>query len=141
MQFIDKSPIGKCLALAFVAFLLGGVQVSAAEAVGDEPLFIASGDFTTPAAPDAHVLTFFAEFAPGAHIPKHSHGAASQVLFVSGDAELTKEDGTVLSVHAGDVVNEDKDEIHSGVVTSSEPLRLIWTIVLPDGVELETAHE
>lgn len=109
------------------------------EAAGTEPMMLATGDFASPDAPGVRVMTFLAEFAAGATIPPHHHGGVSQVLLLEGDLEITDADGTKMTYRAGDKFDEAEGAVHSGLVTSSVPARLIWTIVLPDGAELETA--
>lgn len=122
------------LALSSAGTFLAAAPVGAA----DEPKMLATGDFTSPDAPGVHVMTFLAEFDVGATIPAHSHGGTSQVLMLEGSLEVTQADGTRTTFKAGDKFDEAKDAVHSAVVVGDAPARLIWTIVLPDGAELET---
>ena len=106
----------------------------------NEPKMLAAGDLVAPDAPGVHVLTFLIEFAPGAKVPTHSHGGAGQVLMISGSLDLTRADGTTTTYNAGDTIDEPKDDVHSGVISGTGPATMVWTLVLPDGAEMETLH-
>ncbi|SPH18431.1 hypothetical protein DEA8626_01969 [Defluviimonas aquaemixtae] len=132
-----STKVGRLISIAGFA-VFAGFPCVGQEAAGSEPKMLATGDFVSPDAPGVHVMTFLAEFEAGASIPLHHHGGASQVLLLEGDVDVTGADGTTVSFHPGDKMDEPAGWVHSGVVTSSEPAKLIWTIVLPDGAELET---
>ena len=100
---------------------------------------LATGEFASPEAPNAKVMTFVVEFAPGAVIPKHSHGGTGQVLVLEGDIALAHLDGTKATYHKGDVFVEEAGDVHEGTIGDA-PAQLVWTIVLPEGAELETAY-
>ena len=102
---------------------------------------IAMTDMVAPEAPGAHVMTFYVELAPGEEVPMHSHGGTGVVVVVEGSLKVRDLDGTEHDFKAGDNFSEPSGAVHSAVITSSEPAKLIWTIVLPDGAELQTDYK
>jgi quercetin dioxygenase-like cupin family protein len=107
-------------------------------AVAEE--IIGSTDFVTPDAPGTHVMTFIVGLAPGEEIKMHSHGGTGMVLVLEGEAVVTELDGTSNTYKAGDTFMENVGNVHGAVVSDAGPARVLWTIVLPDGMELETPY-
>lgn len=97
-------------------------------------------DMVTAAAPDAHVMTFYISAEPGEEFPFHSHGGDGIVYVVKGNAAITYPDGHSVDMKAGDVFEERIGEVHGAKIAGDGPVEFIWTIVLPNGAELEIPH-
>jgi quercetin dioxygenase-like cupin family protein len=120
-------------ALLFVAVSFFPTSIMAEELIG-------ATDFVTPDAPGTHVMTFVVGLAPGEEIKMHSHGGTGIILVLEGEAVLTELDGTAKTLKAGDTFMENAGDVHGAVVSNAGPARVLWTIVLPDGMELETPY-
>lgn len=120
-------------AAAFLATALTAYPVLAEEMVG-------MTDFVSPDAPGTHVMTFVVDLKAGEDVPMHSHGGDGVVMVLQGEAVVTGLDGTTATYKTGDTFAEPAGEVHGARVSDSGPARVIWTIVLPDGKELETPY-
>ena len=97
-------------------------------------------DFVTADAPGTHIMTFIVGLAPGEEIKMHSHDGTGMVLMLEGELMVTELNGAPKTYKAGDTFMENAGNVHGAVVTDAGPARVLWTIVLPDGKELETPY-
>lgn len=102
---------------------------------------LGSTDMVTAIAPGVHVMTFYVSAQPGEEFPMHSHGGDGIVLVTKGGVTLNFPNGESRELAAGDTFEEKAGEVHGAKVTGDGAAEFIWTIVLPDGAELETPYE
>ena len=86
-------------------------------------------------------MTFVIDIAPGAGFPAHSHPGRSQVMIVKGDLTEDRPGGQKKVYHAGDAFMEEPDQVHSVSNKGSEAVRLVWTLLLPDGKQPIIPHK
>lgn len=86
-------------------------------------------------------LTFVIDIAPGAGFPAHSHPGRSQVMIINGDLTEDKPGGQQKVYHVGDAFMEEPDQVHSVSNKGTEPVRVVWTLLLPDGKQPIILHK
>jgi quercetin dioxygenase-like cupin family protein len=129
MQFL--STIGAAMLLA------GGASWNVAQADDLPPgVTIAATDaFTPPAGLGSfQAMTFVIDVAPGAGFPAHSHPGRSEVMVIQGDLTEHKADGASKVYHPGDAFIEEPGAVHSVTNAGSNPVRLVWTLLLPRSI-------
>jgi quercetin dioxygenase-like cupin family protein len=67
-----------------------------------------------PKDPQANVLIYNAEIAPGGYTNRHCHNGATFFVALQGIFEARFEDGSVLTAKAGDVYSEPIGRFHRG---------------------------
>jgi len=130
--------------LAIVAGLcLAGFQATPVLAQDMPPgvTVAAKGAFTPPQGLGAfQAMTFVLDVAPGAAFPLHSHPGRSEVLILQGALTQHPADGPAKVYHAGDSFMEEPGAVHSVSNDGSEPVRLVWTLLLPEGAQPIEIH-
>ena len=101
----------------------------------------AKGAFTPPVGLGAfQAMTYVIDIAPGAAFPLHSHPGRSEVLILQGSLTQHPADGVTKVYHAGDSFMEEPGAVHSVSNDGSEPVRLVWTLLLPEGAQPIEVH-
>ena len=85
-------------------------------------------------------MTFAVDVPPGVVIPLHSHQGRGQVLLLDGEVTIQELGGKETIYHKGDVWIEEVDNVHGGRNSGQTTASLIWTILLPDGAQLEVPY-
>ncbi len=85
-------------------------------------------------------MTFVIDIAPGAGFPLHSHPGRSEVMIIQGELTENKEDNSQKVYHPGDAFMEEPGAVHSVSNTGSDVVRLVWTLLLPDGTQPIILH-
>ena len=120
--------------------LMLGYQGSGAAA--QEPAVVVNGEFAPPAGLQAFkAMTFVVDVAPGVTVPLHSHPGRGQVLLINGEMTIEELNGPKTVYHGGGVWIEEVDNVHGGSNTGKETARLVWTILVPEGAELEVPYK
>ena len=94
-------------------------------------------DLVAPEAPGTHVFTFIIVAQPGEEFAQHSHGGTGMVLMLEGEATITWPNGDSLVIKVGDMFTEMAGDVHGAKVSDAGPAKFLWTLVLPDGAEME----
>ena len=101
-----------------------------------------NGEFAPPAGLKAFkAMTFVVDLAPGVVVPLHSHPGKGQVMLLDGEMTVKELNGPEVVHHKGDVWIEEVNNVHMGRNSGKETARLIWTILLPEGGELEVPYK
>ena len=101
----------------------------------------ANGAFAPPEGLGAfQAMTFVIDVAPGAGFPLHSHPGRSEVMVIEGELTEHKPDGAQKVFHAGDFFMEEPNQVHEVKNTGSDKVRLVWTLLLPNGTEPIILH-
>jgi quercetin dioxygenase-like cupin family protein len=96
----------------------------------------AQGAFAPPEQLGAFkAVTTVIDLAPGAAFPPHSHPGKSEVMILQGELTEHKPSGEQKVYHAGDSFIEEVNVVHDVKNTGKDPVRLVWTLLLPDGTE------
>jgi quercetin dioxygenase-like cupin family protein len=114
---------------AFAQDLPPGVTIAANMAFASPP---GLGAFQT--------MTFVIDVAPGAAFPLHSHPGRSEVMVLQGELTEHKPDGDQKVYRVGEAFIEEAGEVHAVTNTGSDAVRLIWTLLLPEGTEPIIPH-
>jgi len=127
-------------------FLIGMIVVSAASiwqvvaqsapaAAGPDIPFAASFDVTD--APETFAITTLVlDFPPGAAVPLHKHPGRGAGIVLSGTLTSVTPDGHEHVLVAGDSWVEELGHEHFVRNASSEPVRLLFTLLVPVGEEI-----
>ena len=117
-----------------------GLQGSGAAA--QEPAVVINGEFAPPEGLKAFkAMTFVVDLAPGVSVPLHSHPGRSQLLLLDGEVTVQDPGGKETVHRKGDVWMEEVNEVLGGRNSGKETARLVWTILLPEGAELEVPYK
>ncbi len=122
-----------CLSVAVAGLLAVPQATSAEESV------VAMMELTTELVPNAKVMTLVVDVAPGTEFPLHSHGGPGVATLLSGELGVTFPDGSKRHLVPGEVFVEDAGLVH-GAIVGAAPARFVWTLVLPDGAEMEIPY-
>jgi len=95
-------------------------------------------DLVSPDAPGTHIMTFIADLKAGEEFPPHFHGGEGIVFVMQGSLAVIGLDGTMTTYSAGETFAEPAGVVLGAKVSDDGPSRVVWTIVLPDGADLET---
>jgi quercetin dioxygenase-like cupin family protein len=118
-----------------------GLGAAAAETPA-EPTVIMNGEFAPPAGLTAFkAMTFVLDIGPGVSVPYHSHSGKSQILVLEGEMTLRDLKGVETVYRKGDNWIEEPDDVHAGRNAGKETARVVWTILLPEGAELEVPYK
>ena len=125
------------------AIVLAGSQPTAASADEMPPgVSVAAQEAFAP--PDGlgafQAMTFVIDVAPGGAFPLHSHPGRSEVMILQGELTEHKPDGSQNVYHGGDSFMEEPNQVHAVTNTGSDTVRLVWTLLLPDGTEPIILH-
>jgi quercetin dioxygenase-like cupin family protein len=102
----------------------------------------ATGAFAPPEGLGAfQAMTFVIDVAPGASFPLHSHPGRSEVMVLQGELTEHKPAGDTKIYHAGEFFMEEPNAVHAVTNTGSDPVRLVWTLLLPDGTQPIIPHK
>jgi quercetin dioxygenase-like cupin family protein len=94
----------------------------------------ASDAFAPPAALGTfQAMTFVLDIAPGAGFPEHSHPGRSEVMVIEGVLTEHKSSGEEKVYNPGDAFVEEPGAVHSVANVGKNKVRLVWTLLLPDG--------
>jgi quercetin dioxygenase-like cupin family protein len=85
-------------------------------------------------------MTFVIDVAPGAGLPLHSHPGRSQVMVLQGALTEKTTGGGQKDYRMGETFMEEPGEVHAVTNTGSDAVRLIWTLLLPEGTEPIILH-
>lgn len=100
-----------------------------------------SGAFAPPDGLGAfEAMTFVIDMNPRAAFPLHSHPGRSKVMVIEGDLTELKPSGEEKVYHAGDSFIEEPNVVHKVTNAGSVKVRLVWTLLLPDGTEAIVPH-
>lgn len=133
MSAFGKSIVG----LVLTSSVVGMCGVTAAS---PEESVVAALELMTDLAPDTKIVTLVVDVTAGTEFPLHSHGGPGVATLLSGEMDITFPDGSKRHFAPGDVFVETEGMVHGAVVGGSD-VRFVWTIVLPDGAEMETPYE
>ncbi len=128
----NAAPCG-AFALGLLGIAAGALPAAAAETV------VASMELTTDLPPAAKVMTMVVDVPAGTEFPLHSHGGPGVATLLSGELDITFADGSIRHMMPGEVFVEDAGMVH-GAKVGAEPVRFVWTLVLPDDAEMETPY-
>ncbi len=64
---------------------------------------------------------------PGGHTPRHAHNYEHEVLILEGEGTV-EEDGTLHTIHSGDVLFVAPNTTHQFVNTGSQPLKFLCLV-------------
>jgi quercetin dioxygenase-like cupin family protein len=132
-----------CAAAALLSTLSLGFQAGLAAADGLPPgVTIAANDaFAPPAGLGAfQAMTFVIDMTPGSSFPQHSHPGRSIVMMLQGELTENQLGGQQKVYHAGETFIEEPNAVHQVKNTGSDNVRLVWTLLLPDGTEPIMLH-
>jgi quercetin dioxygenase-like cupin family protein len=143
MAHEHKAKLGAPIVALLAATVLAGSQPTTASAQDLPPgVSIAAQDAFAP--PDGlgafQALTFVIDLAPGAAFPLHSHPGRSEVMMLQGELTEHNADGVDTVYHPGDAFMEEPNKVHSVTNTGADTVRLVWTLLLPDGTEPIVLH-
>jgi quercetin dioxygenase-like cupin family protein len=79
--------------------------------------------------------TFVIDIAPGAGLPEHTHPGRSEVMIIQGELTENKPGAQAKVYKAGDAFIEEVGQVHSVTNKGSTPVRLVWTLLLPEGTQ------
>lgn len=97
--------------------------------------------FAPPAGLGAfQAMTFVIDVAPGAGLPLHAHPGRSEVMVLQGELTEKKPAGDQTVYHMGETFMEEPGDVHAVTNTGSDTVRLIWTLLLPEGTEPIILH-
>ena len=85
-------------------------------------------------------MTFVIDVAPGAGLPLHSHPGRSEVMVLQGELTEKRAAGDEKVYHVGETFLEESGAVHAVTNTGSGVVRLIWTLLLPEGTEPIILH-
>jgi quercetin dioxygenase-like cupin family protein len=85
-------------------------------------------------------MTFVIDVDPGAGFPSHSHPGRSEVMVIQGELTEHKPSGESKVYHPGEAFIEEPDAVHSVTNAGKEKVRLVWTLLLPDGTQPIIPH-
>jgi len=134
--------------LSSIFAVLAGVSLAGFQATGafaqDLPpgvTIAANMAFAPPAGLGAfQAMTFVIDVAPGAGLPLHSHPGRSEVMVLQGELTEKKPAGDQKVYRMGETFMEEPGEVHAVTNTGSGAVRLIWTLLLPEGTEPIILH-
>jgi len=143
MSLQHKAKPGVPIVALLAAIVLAGSQPTTASAQDLPPgVSIAAQDAFAP--PDGlgafQAMTFVIDVAPGGAFPLHSHPGRSEVMMLQGELTEHRPDGSETVYHPGDAFMEETNQVHSVTNTGSDTVRLVWTLLLPDGTEPIVLH-
>jgi quercetin dioxygenase-like cupin family protein len=98
-------------------------------AQGKYPISVKAGEYD--------LLTVVLDFAPGAGIPKHTHGGEVLVTVLSGEITL-REMSMTKKYKAGQGWTEKPGAVHAAANEGKTNARVLVTALLPKGAELTT---
>jgi quercetin dioxygenase-like cupin family protein len=139
-----ESAIGRTALLPILGFLAGTLSLGLQQgrAAAEEPASVVQGEFVpSDALKSVKAMTFVLDFAPGLSVPLHSHPIRSQVLVIDGEVTFQDLSGKDMVVRKGEVLTMEADQVLAPRNAGKENARLVWTIVLPDGVPLEVMYQ
>lgn len=143
MAYADRGQALPATVAIIAGILLVGLQAPSAFAQDMPPgvTVAAKGAFTPPQGLGAfQAMTFVLDIAPGAAFPLHSHPGRSEVLILQGVLTQHPADAPAKVYHAGDSFMEEPGAVHSVSNDGSEPVRLVWTLLLPEGAQPIEIH-
>jgi quercetin dioxygenase-like cupin family protein len=121
-----------------------GLPATGASAAQDLPpgvTIAANGAFAPPEGLGAfQAMTFVIYIAPGAGLPLHSHPGRSEVMVIEGDLTEHKPSGEQKVFHAGEFFMEEPNAVHEVKNAGSVKVRVVWTLLLPNGTEPIILH-
>jgi quercetin dioxygenase-like cupin family protein len=101
----------------------------------------ANGAFAPPEGlASFQAMTFVIDVEPGAAFPLHSHPGRSQVMVLEGELTGTEPAGGQTVYRMGDSFMEEPDQVHAVTNTGTDTVRLVWTLLLPEGTEPIVPH-
>ena len=125
-----------------VVLAVHGFTPFVGEAAAAEMTVVMNGEMEPPAdLKSFKAMTFVVDVPAGLEIPLHSHDGKGQVLLVDGELTIKSLDGKEAVYKTGDVWIEEVGNVHGGVNSGSGTARLVWTILLPEGAELEVPYK
>jgi quercetin dioxygenase-like cupin family protein len=110
-------------------------------AIADEQLppgvsIAAHGEFAPPEGLGTFkTMTFVIDVVPGSGFPPHSHPGKSEVMILQGELTEHKPGGSQKVYRAGDSFIEEPNAVHDVKNTGKDVVRLVWTLLLPDGTD------
>jgi len=122
---------------------LGGFHTTGAAAQDLPPgvTIAANMAFAPPTGLGAfQAMTFVIDVAPGAGLPLHSHPGRSQVMVLQGELTEKTPAGGQKVYRVGETFMEEPGVDHAVTNTGSDAVRLIWTLLLPEGTEPIILH-
>lgn len=131
-------------ALAIAAVLAMSTGAGGAKADGLPPgvTMAASDAFAPPPGLEAfQAMTFVLDVAPGAGFPPHSHPGRSEVMILEGDLTEHRPSGETKVYHPGEAFIEEPNAEHDVANKGTEKVRLVWTLLLPEGTEPIILHK
>jgi quercetin dioxygenase-like cupin family protein len=138
---VSHAVFGAAIAIAAGWFLSAGTTGARADGLPPGVTMAASDAFTPPSGLAAfQAMTFVLDVAPGAGFPEHSHPGRSEVMILEGDLTEHKPSGETKVYHPGDAFIEEPDAVHSVTNAGKEKVRLVWTLLLPDGKQPIVLH-
>lgn len=90
---------------------------------------------------DFTVRTLVLEVPPGAQTPFHYHPGPGIVMVLEGELVSFDQDGQETVHSSGDTFEEGPGRVHAIRNDTDNPVRLLFTILLPVGEELTTVVE
>lgn len=143
MAYANRGQALPATVAIIAGILLVGLQAPSAFAQDMPPgvTVAAKGAFTPPQGLGAfQAMTFVLDIAPGAAFPLHSHPGRSEVLILQGVLTQRPADAAAKVYHAGDSFMEEPGAVHSVSNDGSQPVRLVWTLLLPEGAQPIEIH-
>jgi quercetin dioxygenase-like cupin family protein len=137
---VPHSPRAVAIAAAFALSIYAG----GATADGLPPgvtMPVSDGFAPPPGLGPFQAMTFVLDVAPGAGFPVHSHPGRSEVMIVEGDLTEHKASGETKVYHPGEAFIEEPNAEHEVANKGTEKVRLVWTLLLPDGTEPIILHK
>lgn len=140
--------LGKQKLLSSIFAMLAGVSLGAFHTTGataqDLPpgvTIAANMAFAPPSGLGAYqAMTFVIDVAPGAGLPLHHHPGRSQVMVLQGELTEKTPAGGQKVYRMGETFMEEIGAEHAVTNKGSDTVRLIWTLLLPEGTEPIILH-
>jgi quercetin dioxygenase-like cupin family protein len=143
MIYERKQRIVSSIFVGLAGVSLAGFQATGASAQDLPPgvTIAANMAFAPPTGLGAfQAMTFVIDVAPGAGLPLHSHPGRSQVMVLQGALTEKTTGGNQKVYRMGATSMEEPGEVHAVTNTGSDAVRLIWTLLLPEGTEPIILH-
>lgn len=143
MNYLRKRKALSWIFAVVASMSLAGFHMAGASAQELPPgvTIAANGAFAPPEGLGAfQAMTFVIDVAPGAGFPLHSHPGRSQVMVLQGDLTENKPNGDQKIYHPGDFFMEEPNQVHGVTNVGADAVRLVWTLLLPEGTEPIIPH-